>query len=197
MGASSSRPSTTSREVAFRSTEKRQHGNPQLKASGEVAPTRCTVARDCPRTWTRPPHSSAGGTPMCGQFGSSPTSNGGFPRFRGGCSEERVVEGKASSRTRPLKEQLAQNDSFIQQKRIAPLERERTEEQALLDKALVWQERLKQEVAAANQCPRRSLCRSRARRCCSSGRRWPSWKRNESRIQSEGPSTPQRVCGRD
>ena len=35
MGASSARPS--SREMAFRNTEK--HGNPQLKASGEVAPT--------------------------------------------------------------------------------------------------------------------------------------------------------------
>ena len=34
MGASSSRPSTTCREVAFRSTEKKQHGFPQLKASG-------------------------------------------------------------------------------------------------------------------------------------------------------------------
>ena len=60
------------------SSEKRQHGNPQLKASGEVAPTRCRVSRDSPRTWTRPRHSSAGGTPMCGQFGSSPTCNGDF-----------------------------------------------------------------------------------------------------------------------
>ena len=36
MGASSSRPSTTSREVAFRSTEKKQHGTHQFKASGRV-----------------------------------------------------------------------------------------------------------------------------------------------------------------
>ena len=56
-----------------------------------------------------------------------------------------------AARTRPLKEQLAQNDAFIQrsQKRIASLERERAEEQALLDQALIRQERLKQEVAAA------------------------------------------------
>ena len=52
MGASSARPSTSSREMAFRNTEKRQHGNPQLKASGEVAPTIC--ADTSPRTWTRP-----------------------------------------------------------------------------------------------------------------------------------------------
>ena len=44
----------TSREVAFRSTEKGQHGNPQIVV--RVAPTRCTVARDSPRTWTRPRH---------------------------------------------------------------------------------------------------------------------------------------------
>ena len=60
-----------------------------------------------------------------------------------------------AARTRPLKEQLAQNDAFIQrsQKRIASLERERAEEQALLDKALVREERLKQEVAAAEPVP--------------------------------------------
>ena len=62
---------------------------------------------------------------------------------------------KQAAQTRPLKEQLAQNDAFIQrsQKRIASLERERAEEQALLDKALVRHERLKQEVAAAEPVP--------------------------------------------
>ena len=48
--------------MAFRNTEKKQHGNPQLKASGEVAPTTtCAV-----------------GTQACGQFGSCFTSNGDF-----------------------------------------------------------------------------------------------------------------------
>ena len=83
-----------SREMASSSTEKRHHGNPQLKASGEVAPTIC--ADTSPRTWTRPRHSSAGGTQACGEFGSS-FSNGRFSRSRGGCSEEFVVEGEASS----------------------------------------------------------------------------------------------------
>ena len=36
-------------EMASRSTEQRHHGNPQLKASGEVAPTIC--ADTSPRTW--------------------------------------------------------------------------------------------------------------------------------------------------
>ena len=62
---------------------------------------------------------------------------------------------KQAAQTRPVKEQLAQNDAFIQrsQKRIASLERERAEEQALLDKALVRHERLRQEVAAAEPVP--------------------------------------------
>ena len=51
-GASSARPSTSSREVAFRN-RKEAARNPQLKSSGEVAPTVC-AASDSPRTWTRP-----------------------------------------------------------------------------------------------------------------------------------------------
>ena len=93
MGASSARPSTSSREMAFRNTEK--HGNPQLKAIGEVGPTKC--ADTSPRTWTRPRHSSAGAAQACGQFGSCFASNGRFSRSRGGCSEELVVKGEASS----------------------------------------------------------------------------------------------------
>ena len=144
-----------------------------------------------------PRHSSAGGTPACGQFGSSLTSNGGFPRSRGGCSEKRVVEGEAAQ-TRPLKEQLALNDAFIQrsQKRIASLEQERAEEQALLDKALVRHERLKQEVAAAEPVPAEvPMQESSTEVLFLRAKRWPNWKLYESRIQTEGPSTPQRACG--
>ena len=143
MGASSAGPSTSSKEMAFRNTEKRQHGNPQLKASGRGGANHtCSHQRQSENVDPTP-------TQLCRRHA------GGFRRFRGGCSEERVSRAKQAAQTRPLKEQVAQNDAFIQrsQKRIASLERERAEEQALLDKALVWHERLKQEVAAAEPVP--------------------------------------------
>ena len=66
-----------------------------------------------------------------------------------------LAKAKSAARTRPLKEQIAQNDAFIQrsQKRIASLDRERATEQELLDQALVRQERLKQEMAVAESVP--------------------------------------------
>ena len=56
-----------------------------------------------------------------------------------------LAKAKQAARTRPLKQQLAQNDAFIQrsQKRIAQLDRERATEQELLDQALIRQEQLK------------------------------------------------------
>ena len=66
-----------------------------------------------------------------------------------------LAKAKQAARTRPLKEQLAQNDAFIQrsQKRIAQLDRERATEQELLDQALIRQEQLKQEMAVAESVP--------------------------------------------
>ena len=102
-----------------------------------------------------------------------------------------------AARTRPLKEQLAQNDTFIQrsQKRIASLEPERAEEQALLDKALVRQERLKQEVAAAEPVPAEVPMQESSTEVLFLRAKVAQLEAERIPIQSEGPSTPQRVCG--
>ena len=104
-------------------------------------------------------------------------------RSRGGCSEERVVEGEASSPNTSIE------GTACTERRVHPAfaeanaSLERAEEQALLDKALVRHERLKQDVVRTSS------------RMQESGtevlffRKWPNWKRNESHIQSEGPQS--------
>ena len=140
----------SSREVAHSSTEKNQHG---------MAPTRYTSARDSPRTWTHPDTVLQEARRRVASLEAAPQAMGDFHG-----PEVDVLKNALLS---PLKEQLAQNDAFIQrsQQRIASLEWERAEEQAFLDKVLVRQ----------------------------SSRRWPSWKRNESRVQSEGLATPRSI----
>ena len=148
MGASSTRPSTSSREMASR-TEKRHHGNPQLKARGEMAPFKCVDTS--PRTWTRPRHSSTGGTQACGQFGSSFQAMGDFQ----GPEVDVLLRAKQAAQTRPFKEQLAQNDASIQrsQKRIASLERGRAKNRRCWTRVWFGTNGLKQEVAAAEPVP--------------------------------------------
>ena len=133
MGASSSRPSTTSREVAFRSTEKKQHGFPQLKASGEGRQRQPENVDPTPTQLCRRP---AGVWPV-------------WKRSRGGRSEERVVEGAASSPNTSIEGTASTEPSSVRRSELhlwsgnAPKNR----------RCWTRQERLKQEVAAAEPVP--------------------------------------------
>ena len=118
----------------------------------KVDPKMTQLRRSTPAR-QRPRHSRS--TLACGQFGSSLTSNGGFPRSRGGCSEERVVEGEASSPN------TSTEGTACTERRVHPAfaeancisgtgTRRRT---ALLDKAGSARTVEKQEVAAAERVP--------------------------------------------
>ena len=159
-------------------------------SNGEVAPTIRAVTRGSPRTWTRDTALQEARRRVV-SLEAALQAMGDFQGPEVDVLKNALSRAKQAAQTRPL-----QNDAFIQrsQKRIASLERTRRRT-GVVGQGSGSARTVETGGAAAEPVPAKVPCRSRARRCCSSGRRWPNWKRNESRIQSEGPSTLQRACG--